>query len=73
MDVLSATSSVIAAVSLAVQLGDKTKKLCDFWKAVKGAPQEIEQIISDLSITASLTDVIRQEAEAPRSIAGYQP
>jgi hypothetical protein len=66
MDVLSATSSVIAVVSLAIQLGDKSKKLCDFWKAVKWAPQEIEQIVSDLSIIASLTDIIRQEAESPR-------
>ena len=64
MDVLSATSSVIAVISLAIQLGDKTKKLCDFWKDMKGAPQEVEQIISDVSITASLADIICQEDES---------
>jgi hypothetical protein len=66
MDVLSAASSVIAVASLALQLGDMTRKLCNFWKAVKGAPREIEQIVSDLSIIASLADIIRQEAESPR-------
>ena len=57
---------MIAVISLTIQLGEKTKKLCDFWKAVKGAPHEIEQIVSDLSIITSLTDIIRQEAESPR-------
>jgi hypothetical protein len=66
MEVLSAASNVIAIASLALQLGDTTRKLCNFWKAVEGAPREIEQIVSDLSIISSLADIIRQEAESPK-------
>lgn len=37
MDVLFAAANVGGVVSLAVQLGDSIKKLCDFWDSVKEA------------------------------------
>jgi hypothetical protein len=66
MEILSGASSVIAVVSLAFQLGDKTKELCAFWQSMKEAPKEVELILSDLSIVASLADIIRLEAPAAR-------
>jgi hypothetical protein len=40
MEVLSGASSVIAVVSLAIQLGDNTKKLCDFWQSERSTTRD---------------------------------
>lgn len=66
MDGICGASSVIAIISLAIQLGDSIKKLSDFWQSMKGAPREIKLIISDLSVLASLVDVIQHEAESSK-------
>jgi hypothetical protein len=66
MEVLSGTSSVVALVSLAIQLGDNIKKLCDFWQSMNGASKDIQLIIGDLSILADIAESIGEEARAPR-------
>jgi hypothetical protein len=57
---------MMEAFQLANQLSDKTKKLYDFWRSVREAPREVEQIVSELEIIASLADIIRQETASPR-------
>jgi hypothetical protein len=66
MDGLSTGSGVLAVISLAIELGDSIKKLCDFWQAMNGASQQASFIISDLSVLASIAESIRIEAETPR-------
>jgi len=66
MDGLSTGSGVLAVISLAIELSDSIKKLCDFWQAMNGASQQASFIISDLSVLASIAESIRIEAETPR-------
>lgn len=57
MDGLSAAASVIAVTSLAFQLAESTQKLFEFWNSVQHAPEEINDIKSELE---SLKDVLEQ-------------
>lgn len=66
MDVLSGTSSVLAVISLAIQVGEKIKTLCDILQRIQDAPKELQWIINDLSVLAKVADSILEEAEAPR-------
>ncbi|KAK3172360.1 hypothetical protein OEA41_005681 [Lepraria neglecta] len=53
MDGLSSTASAIAVVSLAVQLADSVKKLCEFWSSVRDAPEDIHAIVTELELLSS--------------------
>jgi hypothetical protein len=64
MEVLGAASSVIAVVSLAVQLGSNIQRLADFWDSVKEAPAEVEQIKTELQVLRSLVGSIAKDAGA---------
>ena len=65
MDGLSSAASAMAVVSLACQLADTAKQLCDFWSSIKNAPEEIRTINSDLEL---LTSVLAETAlEAQRT------
>lgn len=44
MDGLSAAGSVISIVSVAIQLADSARKLCDFISDIKDAPAELEHL-----------------------------
>ena len=57
MEGLSAAASVIAVTSLAFQLAESTQKLFEFWDSVQHAPEEINDIKSELE---SLRDVLEQ-------------
>jgi len=59
-------SSIIAIVSLAIQLGDSIKKFCNFWESIQEAPREVRIISRDLSIVSDVLEDIRQEAESSR-------
>lgn len=50
MDGLSSAASGFAVISLAIQLADGVKKLCDFWNSVKDAPEDIQGVIADLRL-----------------------
>ena len=54
MDGLSGAASGIAVVSLAIQLGDSVKKLCEFWASVKEAPDDVRAITADLQLLSSV-------------------
>ena len=54
MDGLSAAASGIAVVSVAVQLAESFKKLCDFWTSVKEAPEDIRAMSADLEILSNV-------------------
>jgi hypothetical protein len=63
MDVLSGASSVIAVVSLAIQLAESTKKLYDFWKLVDEAPDSIQRIVADLKLVSNVLAEIAQHEQ----------
>jgi hypothetical protein len=54
MEALAAASSVLAVISLALQLADNFQRLVDFWDSVKGAPAEVAEIRSQLRILGAL-------------------
>jgi len=61
MEPLSGGASVIAFVSLAVQLADSIKKLSDFWSSIQEAPQEISALVSDLRLISAVLQEIRND------------
>jgi hypothetical protein len=66
MEVLSGVSSALAVISLAIEVGDRIKKLCDFWDSIQEAPQNIRTIAKDLSIISTVLEDIRDEARSAR-------
>ena len=66
MDVLSSASSAFAVVSLAIEVGDKIKKLCDFWNSIQEAPKEVRRIARDLTIISHVLEDIREDAQSAR-------
>lgn len=54
MEVLGGVSSVLAVVSLALQLGSNIQKLVGFWDSVKEAPEDIHQLKSQLGVLGEL-------------------
>lgn len=63
MDGLSSAASVIAVGSLAVQLADTAKQLCDFWSSIKDAPENIRAIMTDLELLSSVLAEAALEAQ----------
>ena len=50
MDGLSSAASATAIVSFTIQLADSVKKLYEFWKSVKEAPEDVHAITADLKL-----------------------
>ena len=63
MDGLLAAASAMAIVSLAVQLADTAKQLCDFWSSIKDAPGNIRTVIADLELLTNVLAEIAFEAQ----------
>ena len=63
MEGLSAAASGIAVVSVAIQLAESFKKLSDFWKAIKEAPEDIRAISVDLELLSSVLIQIAYETQ----------
>ena len=63
MEGLSAAASGIAVISVAVQLAESFKKLCDFWESMKGAPEDIRAISVDLEILSNVLIQIAHETQ----------
>ncbi len=55
--VMEAASSIIAVVSVAIQLAESIKKLVIFFKDVRDAPSEVNALLDDLEI---LYDTLQQ-------------
>ncbi|OBT70485.1 hypothetical protein VE03_00070 [Pseudogymnoascus sp. 23342-1-I1] len=63
MDGLSGVASGIAVVSLAIQLAESVKKLCDFWESVKDAPAHFGAIQTDLRLLSMVLEKIDRERD----------
>ena len=63
MDGLSAAASGIAVVSIAVQSAESVKKLCDFWKSIEEAPEDVQAVSIDLELLSSVLTQIAYEAQ----------
>lgn len=63
MEGLSAAASAIAVASLAIQLAENVKKLCDFWNSIKEAPEDIRAISTDLDLLSSVLTQIAYETQ----------
>ena len=63
MDGLSAAASVIAVTSLAFKLAESTKKLFEFWDSIQNAPEEVNDIKSDLESLRNVLEQIGHEAQ----------
>ncbi|KAI9731808.1 MAG: hypothetical protein M1835_003512, partial [Candelina submexicana] len=59
MDGLSAAAGVISVVSLAIQLAESVHKVENFWKSVKDAPSEVNDLQENLGILAEILDRAR--------------
>ncbi len=62
MEALAPASSVLAVVSLALQLADNVQRLIDFWDSIKAAPTEVTEIRSQLRIFGALLSSIEPKA-----------
>jgi hypothetical protein len=67
MDGLSSGVSVLAVVSIAVQLADSIKRIYDFWNSVDDAPNSIRAVIGDLDL---LVNVLSDAAASEQKLAG---
>ncbi|MCJ1307305.1 hypothetical protein MMC25_000951 [Agyrium rufum] len=63
MEALGSTASAFAVVSLAVQLGENVRKLYEFWQSVKEAPENIQNIASDLELLSSVLSQIAHDVQ----------
>jgi len=61
MDDLSAATSGIAVVSIAIQLADSVTKLHYFWGSVKDAPDEAPVSRKDLELLSTILGKIKRE------------
>lgn len=50
-------------VSLAVQLADSVKKLCEFWNSVRDAPEDVRAISTELELLMSVLTEIAAGAQ----------
>lgn len=64
MEGLAAGASVIAVVSIALQLADSIKRFSEFIGSIQEAPEEIESFLSDLQILSSVLDDIQLHPSA---------
>jgi hypothetical protein len=62
MDGLSAAASAIAVVSLAVQIAESLRELCDFWDSIQEAPEDIKAILK-LYVSSNSSSVIFEGLE----------
>ena len=59
-EIFAVAANVMAAVSLTLQLVDKLETIKEFWKGVKDAPGQVQQIIRDLELLEGILDGIRR-------------
>lgn len=59
MEVLGAAASVMAVLSLALQLNDAIEPTKELWKSIKAAPQEVDSILQDLDLLNGILEGIK--------------
>lgn len=60
---MEATASAFAVVSLAIQLAESVKKLCDFWASIREAPKDIREISADLRLVSNVLTQVAYETQ----------
>ncbi|EON67347.1 hypothetical protein W97_06600 [Coniosporium apollinis CBS 100218] len=63
MDGLSGPASVIAIVSLTIQLADSINKLCGLFSSIRNAPEDIKSILKDLQVLETVRKSIQHNQE----------
>jgi hypothetical protein len=63
MDPISGTANVIAIVSLVIQVCDSIKKLNDFRRSVKNAPQDITRLGDELLVLQNILQATSQKLQ----------
>lgn len=63
MEGLSAAASGFAVASIALQLAESVKKLCDFWNSIKEAPEDIRAVSTDLELLSGTLIQVAYEAQ----------
>ncbi|MCJ1286495.1 hypothetical protein MMC26_005841 [Xylographa opegraphella] len=54
----------MAVASLALQLVDSVKQLCDFWESVQEAPSRIRGLVDDLKLFAAMLGELQHDEES---------
>ena len=68
MDGVSAASSVIAVVSVSAQLIKGIKELYNFWKSIEEAPENVRNIVENLTFLSHVLDDIDFKVEQNASV-----
>ncbi|KAH8691416.1 putative kinesin light chain [Talaromyces proteolyticus] len=63
MDGLSGAASVIAVVSLAIQIASGLNTLKSFWGSMKSAHSDVKSIIEDIQLLLDIIELIRSNSE----------
>jgi hypothetical protein len=58
MDGISAGASIIAVISLALQLTGSLKELYEFWSSTRGGPDSLRSITDDLKLLSAILSEI---------------
>ena len=66
MDCLSAVASGMAVASLAFQLANSVRKLCEFWTSIQEAPEDIRETAMELDLLSRVLAQIACELQSVR-------
>lgn len=73
-DIFGAVASAIGVLGVAAQCADGIKKLRDFHRDVKGAPEEISYIADELELlTISIASIETQICRSSQNMTGVEP
>jgi hypothetical protein len=59
MEALGAAASVMAVISLTLQLAEAIETTRGLWKGIRAAPAEVDSILQDLGLLNGILDGIR--------------
>ncbi len=60
MDPVSAAAGAVSFVSLAIQLFDKVQEVRNFWRSIKDAPAEVNELIRELDCILGILQGINE-------------
>jgi hypothetical protein len=59
MEALGAAASVMAVISLTLQLAEAIETTKELWRGIRAAPAEVDSILQDLGLLNGILDGIR--------------
>jgi hypothetical protein len=65
MDPLSVAASCLTVVALPIQVAEGAKRLYNFWRNVKDAPDEVKTLVSELGILSEVLDKLQRRYQNP--------